>query len=135
MHSFSLVHFELCKILNQLINFFGFESRYYGGNEIIDELELLCEKRCLDAFRLDSTKWGVNVQPLSGSPANFIVYIALLRPGDRIMGLSFADGGHFSHGYRTNNSSSSASMFYETKSYKVPKINNLIFDLKVKIQQ
>lgn len=59
--------------------------RYYGGNEHIDELETLCQQRALDAFHLDGKKWGVNVQPLSGSPANFEVYTAVLKPHDRIM--------------------------------------------------
>jgi hypothetical protein len=46
-------------------------ARYYGGNENIDKAELLCQQRALDAFKLDPAEWGVNVQSLSGSPANF----------------------------------------------------------------
>ena len=48
-------------------------ARYYGGNQFIDQSERLCQKRALEAFNLDPEKWGVNVQPLSGSPANFAV--------------------------------------------------------------
>ena len=48
-------------------------ARYYGGNENIDQVELLCQKRALEAFDLDPEEWGVNVQSLSGSPANFRV--------------------------------------------------------------
>ena len=48
-------------------------ARYYGGNEFIDQAESLCQRRALEAFRLDPELWGVNVQPLSGSPANFQV--------------------------------------------------------------
>ena len=48
-------------------------ARYYGGNENIDQVELLCQKRALEAFKLDPEEWGVNVQSLSGSPANFQV--------------------------------------------------------------
>ena len=60
--------------------------RYYGGNEFIDQIELLAQKRCLEAYRLDPNEWGVNVQPYSGSPANFAVYTALVPPHSRIMG-------------------------------------------------
>merc|ERR1719282_1657470 len=55
-------------------------ARYYGGNEHIDEIERLCQKRALEAYRLDSEKWGVNVQCFSGCPANFAIYTALIPP-------------------------------------------------------
>ena len=67
--------------------------RYYGGTEIVDKVETLCQQRALDVYRLDPAKWGVNVQPYSGSPANFACYTALLKPHDRIMGLDLPDGG------------------------------------------
>lgn len=59
----------------------------------MDEVENLCRARALDLFKLDPAKWGVNVQPYSGSPANFAVYTALLKPHDRVMGLDLPDGG------------------------------------------
>jgi glycine hydroxymethyltransferase len=67
-------------------------KRYYGGNEYIDQIEILCQNRALAAYGLDPAKWGVNVQPYSGSPANFAVYTGLLRPHDRIMGLDLPSG-------------------------------------------
>jgi len=54
-------------------------ARYYGGNEHIDKIETTCQNRALATFRLDSAKWGVNVQTLSGSPANLQVYQAIMR--------------------------------------------------------
>lgn len=69
--------------------------RYYGGAEIVDQIELLCQKRALTTFGLDPNLWGVNVQPYSGSPANFAAYTSVLQPHDRIMGLDLPDGGQW----------------------------------------
>ena len=63
------------------------------------ESENLCRDRALETFKLNPEEWGVNVQPLSGSPANFQVYTALMKPHDRIMGLDLPHGGHLSHGF------------------------------------
>ena len=68
-------------------------NRYYGGNEQIDMSERLCQKRALEAFNLNPEEWGVNVQPLSGAPANLYVYGALMKPHDRLMGLDLPHGG------------------------------------------
>ena len=93
-------------------------KRFYGGNEFIDQIEVACQNRALEAYRLDPNEWCVNVQPLSGSPANFEVYTALLQPGDRIMGLSLAHGGHLTHGHQTETKKiSSSSHYFEAKSY------------------
>ena len=62
-------------------------ARYYGGNQYIDMVERLCQKRALEADRLNENEWAVNVQALSGSPANLAIYTALLAPGERLMGL------------------------------------------------
>lgn len=87
-------------------------ARYYGGNEHIDELEVLCRKRALAAFNLDPAKWGVNVQPYSGSTANFAALTALIQPQDRLMGLGLPDGGHLTHGYYTAKKKMTASSIY-----------------------
>jgi glycine hydroxymethyltransferase len=95
-------------------------ARYYGGNENIDAAEILCQKRALEAFGLDEKKWGVNVQSLSGSPANFQVYTAVLNPHERLMALDLPHGGHLSHGYQTDKRKVSAvSIFFETLPYRV----------------
>ncbi len=87
--------------------------RYYGGNENIDKIENLCKKRALKLFNLSSDKWHVNVQPLSGSPANLAVYLGLIPLGDsssreastergKIMGMDLTNGGHLTHGHKVS---------------------------------
>lgn len=102
-------------------------QRYYGGNEYIDEIELLAQKRALDAYRLNPEEWGCNVQPYSGSPANFAVYTGLIEPHGRIMGLDLPDGGHLTHGFMTATKKVSAtSIFFESMPYKVDPQTGLI---------
>ena len=72
--------------------------RYYGGNQNIDELEKLAISRAKELFAAEH----VNVQPLSGSPANAAVYMAFLEPGDKVLGLKLDHGGHLSHGHDIN---------------------------------
>ncbi|MEX0950825.1 MAG: serine hydroxymethyltransferase, partial [Gammaproteobacteria bacterium] len=73
-------------------------KRYYGGCEYVDVVEQLAIDRAKQLFGAD---WA-NVQPHSGSQANGAVYLALLQPGDTIMGLSLSDGGHLTHGAKVN---------------------------------
>ena len=77
-------------------------KRYYPGNKFIDEIETLAQKRALKLFKLDPKKWRVNVQPYSGSPANLAVYVGLVEPGETIMGMKLAAGGHLTHGHKVS---------------------------------
>lgn len=102
-------------------------QRYYGGNEWIDKMEQLTKDRALQVYGLSPAEWGVNVQPLSGSPANFAVYTAVVEPHGRIMGLDLPDGGHLSHGFMTDTKKISAtSMFFESMPYRLDPTTGLI---------
>lgn len=106
--------------------------RYYGGTTIIDKIESLCQERALQAMNCNPDEWGVNVQPYSGSPANFAVYTALLKPHDRIMGLDLPSGGHLTHGFYTlgkdkkRKSVSATSVYFESLPYRVDTETGLI---------
>jgi glycine hydroxymethyltransferase len=108
-------------------------KRYYGGMEYIDQIENMCRDRALAAYGLNPEEWGVNVQPYSGSPANFEVYTALLHPHDRIMGLDLPSGGHLTHGFYTYNKAektrkwvSATSLYFESLPYRVSPTTGLI---------
>lgn len=86
-------------------------KRYYGGNEFIDSIEELAKERAKKLFGVEH----VNVQPYSGSPANFAVYVALCERGDTVMGLSLTEGGHLTHGWKA----SATGKFFNTIQYGV----------------
>ena len=95
--------------------------RYYGGCQFIDEVERLAIER---AKKLFSAAWA-NVQPHSGSQANMAVYFALLKPGDTILGMDLAAGGHLTHGARVNFSGK----FFRVVSYGVdPETERIDYD-------
>ena len=88
----------------------------------------ICQDRALDAYKIGpnnssvcpSGSWGVNVEPISGSPVNFYVYAAVLSPGDRIMSLDLPHGGHLSHGFQTPTKKVSAvSAYWEVLPYRL----------------
>ena len=73
-------------------------KRYYGGCENVDVVELLAIERAKELFGCDH----VNVQPHSGSQANMAVYMAMMKPGDTLMGMDLSHGGHLTHGCPVN---------------------------------
>lgn len=77
-------------------------KRYYKGQTFTDKVEELCKERALKLFKLNSEKWAVNVQALSGSPANLAVYLALVPQGGKVMGMSLDHGGHLTHGHKVS---------------------------------
>ena len=77
----------------------GNQGRYYGGCHVVDELEEYCIAKWREVF---ATDYHVNVQPHSGSSANMAAYMALLQPGDTVLSMSLANGGHLTHGSPVN---------------------------------
>ena len=83
------------------------DPRYYKGVEYADIVESLARRRCAESFATDkfsADQIFVNVQPLSGAPANNAVYTALIEPGDTILGMNLLHGGHLTHGSSVNRS-------------------------------
>jgi glycine hydroxymethyltransferase len=113
----------------QLTNYRRYaDLRYYKGVEYADVLEALARRRCAEAFATSDVPADdifVNVQPLSGSPANSAVYAALLKPGTTVMGMSLLHGGHLTHGSPVNRSGK----LYKIVSYSVdPVTERLDYD-------
>ena len=94
------------------------KKRYYGGCEFVDEIETIAIERLKELF---DAKY-VNVQPHSGSQANMAVYQGLLNPGDKILGMSLAEGGHLTHGFNLNFSGK----FYQSYFYGVDPVTERI---------
>src|SRR4030042_2438642 len=86
-------------------------KRYYGGQENVDVVEEIAQERAKKLFKVPHA----NIQPYSGSPANFAVYVAICKPGDVVLGQNLPDGGHLTHGWKA----SATSMFYKTYGYHV----------------
>ncbi len=95
-------------------------KRYYGGCEFVDIVEKLAIERAKELFGAEH----VNVQSHSGTQANMAVYLAMLKPGDRVMGLSLSHGGHLSHGLKINFSG----MLFDTSSYGVNRDGLIDYD-------
>lgn len=93
-------------------------KRYYGGCEFVDRVEELAISRAKELFQADHA----NVQPHSGSQANFAVYMAFLKPGDTILGMNLSHGGHLTHGSPVNVSG----LLYKVVSYGVRESDQLI---------
>jgi glycine hydroxymethyltransferase len=91
------------------------KKRYYGGNEYVDEVEILAIERAKKLFGVPF----VNVQPYSGSPANLAVYLATCQPGDTVMGQALTAGGHLTHGHNV----SATGIFFKTVQYGLKKEN------------
>ena len=105
------------------------QKRYYGGCQFVDEVEDLARNRLKELFGCEHA----NVQPHSGAQANTAVYLAVLNHGDKVLGISLADGGHLTHGHPLNYSG----INYEFYSYGVSKETEMIDydDYKKKVEE
>ncbi len=95
-------------------------KRYYNGCEQIDKIESLAQKRACELFGMDHA----NVQPHSGAQANMAVFMAVLKPGDRVLSMDLSNGGHLSHGSPVNFSG----LYFDVKSYGVDSEGNIDYD-------
>ncbi len=93
-------------------------KRYYGGCEVVDEVEQLAIDRALQLFGADHA----NVQPHAGSQANLTAYLAVLQPGERLMGMALTHGGHLTHGHKVNHSG----IIFDSVQYGVDEATGLI---------
>lgn len=102
------------------------DPRYYKGVEYADTIESLARRRCAEVFATDkysADQFYVNVQPLSGAPANNAVYTALINPGDTIMGMNLLHGGHLTHGSSVNRSGKLFNVVHYTVSPETEQID------------
>ncbi len=95
-------------------------KRYYQGQEFVDQIETLAIERAKKVFGVAHA----NVQALSGSPANLAAYVAMLKPGDKLMGLDLAHGGHLTHGSKV----SVSGIFFKSVSYQLGKDGKMDYD-------
>lgn len=93
-------------------------KRYYLGQEFTDKIEALAQERARALFKAEH----VNVQPYSGSPANFAVYLAMCSPGDKVLGMDLPHGGHLTHGWKV----SFSGQLYGAAHYKVAEGTELL---------
>ena len=95
-------------------------KRYYNGCEVVDKIEELAQKRACEIFGMDHA----NVQPHSGAQANMAVFMAVLKQGDKVLGMDLSNGGHLSHGSPVNFSG----LFFDVKSYGVDSEGNIDYE-------
>ena len=122
----NLTQKEILDYPNRLADFRRYsDPRFYKGTEYADIVELLAKRRCAEAFAANNVKPEqiyVNVQALSGAPANNAVYHALVQPGDTVMGMNLFHGGHLTHGSSANRSG----QYYNIVPYSVDPHNEQI---------